>query len=65
MTYYFAIINSMSNDYILSLAQQVDQRAEPNVIAELTGGFSSQAYKIDIPGNSFVLLIERETAVSQ
>jgi aminoglycoside phosphotransferase (APT) family kinase protein len=55
----------MSSDHILNLARQVNPRAEPNNIIELSGGFSSQAYKIDIPGNPFVLLVERPGAVSQ
>lgn len=54
----------MLNDHVLSLAQQVNPKAEPNDIIELSGGFSSQAYKINIPSDPFVLLVERAGAVS-
>lgn len=54
----------MSNDHVLNLAKQVDPKAEPNNIIKLSGGFTSQAYKVAVPGNPFVLLVEREGAVS-
>jgi aminoglycoside phosphotransferase (APT) family kinase protein len=54
----------MSNDHVLNLARQVNSEARPDNITELSGGFSSKAYKIDVPKHPFVLLVEREGAVS-
>ncbi|MDB5170956.1 MAG: hypothetical protein JWO35_650 [Candidatus Saccharibacteria bacterium] len=55
----------MSTNLILTLARQVNSKVEQNHISELSGGFSSQAYKVDVAGEPFVLLVQREGAVSQ
>ena len=50
---------------ILELAQQVDPKSQQNLISTLSGGFSSQAYKVDISENPFVLLVERSGGVGE
>ena len=51
---------------ILDLARQVKSNTEQKHISLLSGGFSSQAYKIDTGNNEpFVLLVERPGGVSQ
>ena len=52
------------SDSILELARQVNPKVEQQHIVELSGGYSSKAYKINIADSPFVLLIEREGAVS-
>jgi thiamine kinase-like enzyme len=52
------------SDDVLSLARQVNPDVEQSSILQLSGGFSSQAYKVDVPGSPFVLLIEKAGAVS-
>lgn len=54
----------MPVDSILDLARHVNPKVEMKHISPLHGGFSSQAYKIDVDGNLFVLLVERQGSVS-
>ncbi len=54
----------MEEAHILELARNVYPQTEQSQISKLSGGFSSQAYKIAAP-EPFVLLVQREGGVSQ
>lgn len=49
---------------VLSLARNVDASVQEDNITPLSGGFSSSAYKISLPHDTFVLLIARPGGVS-
>jgi aminoglycoside phosphotransferase (APT) family kinase protein len=55
----------MIPDVVLNYARQVAPTADPHNITLLTGGFSSQAYKIDTGGQPFVLLTQRPGAAGE
>jgi aminoglycoside phosphotransferase (APT) family kinase protein len=55
----------MIADQILNLAQQVNPNVKKDHISKLSGGFSSQAYKVDGDDGVFVLLAQRPEAVSR
>jgi aminoglycoside phosphotransferase (APT) family kinase protein len=59
----FVILYPMNNT--LEFARNVNQNVTENDISLLQGGFSSQAYKIDIDDNSYVLLQQKDGAVSK
>lgn len=55
----------MLDDLVLHLAKKVDSTVEPSSIVKLSGGFSSHAYKVNGSDSPFVLLVEKEGAVSK
>jgi aminoglycoside phosphotransferase (APT) family kinase protein len=55
----------MDTEYILKLAKKVNPKSQKDIISKLSGGFSSQAYKVNIPAEPFVLLVQRDGAVSE
>jgi aminoglycoside phosphotransferase (APT) family kinase protein len=53
----------MIDDEIVTLARNINPKVEPKDIMLLEGGFSSQAYKVSVGDEPFVLLVERVGAV--
>lgn len=54
----------MIDDQIISFARNVNPIIEPKNVQPLEGGFSSQAFKVTITNECFVLLVERPGAIS-
>jgi hypothetical protein len=54
----------MDESMILGLARNVYPKVTQQLISKLSGGFSSQAYKVDAP-EPFVLLVQRAGGVSE
>lgn len=53
----------MIDDKIIALARNINPKVELKDITPLDGGFSSQAYKVSVGNDPFVLLVERAGAV--
>ena len=53
------------NDEIISLVRKIKPFAEPKDLMPLEGGFSSQAYKVDLDNDPFVILVEKTGAVGK
>lgn len=54
----------MIDDEITDIARNINTKVEPGDIVPLSGGYSSQAYKVSpVGGEPFVLLVERPSAV--
>lgn len=54
----------MGIDQITEIAQKIDPHTKTHMISPLSGGFSSQAYKVNATA-PFVLLVERDGGVSR